>query len=130
MNNALDRRGLVAFDRDRTLLRSFDPILENLTPEERERCATLAAFPGGGVIPLAVAQRFWGLDEFDTEDFAQKLDTLSLIHLDLGNNTITMHPVTREFLRASLPNMQTIEQRVSDLPRNDPSQAQFRSTTA
>jgi hypothetical protein len=130
VNNALDRRGLVAFDRDRTLLRSFDPILENLTPEERERCATLAAFPGGVVIPLAVAQQFWGLDAFDTEDFAQKLDTLSLIHLDLGNNTITMHPVTREFLRASLPNMQTIEQRVSDLFRNDPSQAQFRSTTA
>jgi hypothetical protein len=124
VDNALDRRGIFAFDRDGTLSGSLNLTLENLTTEELERCAMLAAVPGDGVIPLAEAQALWGLDAFDTEDFAQKLDALSLVRLDLRNRTIAMHPVIKEFLRASLASMQTIERRVSDLLQKKRSQAQ------
>lgn len=111
--SALERRGITAFDRGRTLFHALEASLEQLTTEERSQCALLAAFPEDRAIPLASARAFWEVEEFDAEEFAQKLDTMSLVSLDLGTRTISLHPVIREFLRESLRNRETLEKRAA-----------------
>jgi hypothetical protein len=113
--SALERRGITAFDRRRALFHALEASLEQLTTEERSQCALLAAFPEDQAIPLASARALWELEEFDAEEFAQKLHTMSLASLDLGTRTIALHPVIRQFLRESLRNREVLERRAAEL---------------
>jgi hypothetical protein len=88
--------------------------LNLLNAEERRLCAELAAFPEDLEIALAVLQDFWGLDEFETEDLAQKLHARSLIHLNLHSRSISIHPVIRGYLRQIVGDMSAVENRASD----------------
>ena len=118
---SLDRRGITAFDRSEAaesnvaLSQAFELSLEQLTPEERDECASLAAFPENARVSLRLAQMLWEMDDLDAEDFAHKLDTLSLAQLDLRDRTISLHPLLREYLRTSLQNRGELQKRESQL---------------
>ena len=112
---ALDKRGLAAFDRHRTLAVTLQQTLDRLTQDEQEKTAMLAAFPEGREIPLAAAQALWGVDEFDAGDFAQRLDALSLVRFRLPDQTIAVHPVIADFLRTSFRPTDAIQRHASEL---------------
>ena len=128
-HRTLDKRGITAFDRrgavgrDQALSQTLELSLEQLTTEERDQCAVLAAFPEDQAIPLTWAQEFWGMDDVvDAEDVAQTLHTLSLVQLDFRSRTIHLHPVVREFLRESLRNLEGLQRRASELMERNRSQ--------
>jgi hypothetical protein len=120
-HRALDRRGVTAFDRrgaearGQAIARTLEASLEVLDPEERRHCEELAAFPEGVDIPLTQAGEFLGLDEFDTEVLAERLDSLSLVHLNLKEGTVSMHPLIRDFLRQSLKNLAAVDERAAEV---------------
>ena len=81
VNVALQRRGPVAFDRANATERS-DAVgrtvrasLELLSPIDRTRCAELAIFPEGITVPLSAIRALWQVDEFETEETVQRLDS-------------------------------------------------------
>ena len=91
VNNALDRKGLTAFDarepedRHQAVAATLRMSLDQLADEERERFEALAIFPEDTDIPLKTAELLWGLDDFDTEDLCRRLFGLSLLwSLDLA----------------------------------------------
>jgi WD40 repeat protein len=105
-NRALDRRGLKAFDADKPIERNqaaemtLRVSLDQLATEDRQRFSELAIFPEDVAIPLATLEKYWGLDDLDTEDACTRLDQLSLLlSFDLGPRTIRLHDVARTFLR-------------------------------
>jgi hypothetical protein len=59
----------------------------------------LAIFPEDVYAPLATLEKYWGLDDLDTEDLCDRLIQFSLLHsYDLGARTIRLHDVIRAFL--------------------------------
>jgi hypothetical protein len=113
-NRALDRRGLRAFDEHNPIERSqaaemtLRVSLDQLTKEDRERFSQLAIFPEDVYAPLATLEKYWGLDDLDTEELCDRLNQFSLLHsFDLGARTIRLHDVIRTFLR---------DERKADLP--------------
>ncbi|MEZ4513136.1 MAG: NB-ARC domain-containing protein [Chloroflexota bacterium] len=89
VNEALDRRGLTAFDqrnaaeRHQAVAQTIGVSLELLTADERQRLAELAIFPEDIEIPLLAVQKLWqatgGLDAFDSQELCQQLYDLSLL---------------------------------------------------
>jgi hypothetical protein len=120
---ALDQRGLSAFDRASgepglALVASIERSLNQLSAEERRRCAEIAAFPEDVRIPLTALQELWALDEFDTEALLEKMATLSLVRLDLRTGSVEMHDLVRQFLRRSLNDVASVEKRALDALNN------------
>ena len=112
---ALDKRGLTAFDREKTLAATLQQSLDWLAPPEQEKTAMLAAFPDGREIPLAAAQALWDVDELDAEDLAQRLDALSLVRFRLPAKTIAVHPAISDFLRSSFRPTDAIQRQAAEL---------------
>jgi hypothetical protein len=113
-NRALDKRGLKAFDDRNSVERSqavemtLRVSLDQLANEDRERFSQLAIFPEDVYAPLATLEKYWGLDDLDTEELCGRLNQFSLLHsFDLGVRTIRLHDVIRAFLR---------DERKADLP--------------
>ena len=109
VQRALVKRGLTAFDSDNPHHRSEAvqatlgaSLAELKKPDQVERLQELAIFPEDIDIPLKVVERYWGLDELDTEDLATRLDDLSLIDLDLGKATLKLHDEVRLYLERKL----------------------------
>jgi WD40 repeat protein len=118
VNMALQRRGPVAFDRANATERS-DAVgrtvrasLELLSPIDRIRCAELAIFPEGIMVPLSAIRALWQLDQFETEETVQRLDAAALVDFDLKVGAIRVHNVLQEYLRTELTNTPAIHARL------------------
>ena len=109
VNEALDRRGLTAFDarnpqaREQAVKQTLSVSIDLLDQKERERYVELAVFPEDVEIPLATLAKLWGktggLDEFDTETLCERLDRVSLIErFDPNRRVIGLHDVFRQYL--------------------------------
>jgi WD40 repeat protein len=74
--------------------------LDLLKPEERTLYNRLAIFPEDVDIPLETLETLWELDDFDTEEFAQRLfDVSLLLRFDLKAKIIRLHDIVRTHLR-------------------------------
>ena len=108
LNKALDKRGVVAFDqrnaeeRNQAIAKSIAVSMDLLTEDERERYLQLAIFPEDTDVPLSAVGALWRLDDFDTEEQAQRLDDLSLLKFNLQAGTIRLHDVMRAYLAHQL----------------------------
>jgi WD40 repeat protein len=109
VNRALDKRGLTFFDardtesRNQAVAKTLGVSFELLCDGERARYGELAVFPEDVEIPLATLSRLWehtgGLDDFDTEEFCDRLNRLSLLlRLDMKTRHIRIHDVVRMYL--------------------------------
>ena len=101
VDRALDKRGVLAFDRERPLERNeavastLGVSLDLLAAADRARCAELAVFPEDVAIPCAALGELWGLDELDVEEALARLDDASLLEFDLGTGVVRLHDVMR-----------------------------------
>lgn len=143
VNDALDKHGLTAFDKDSDAARdqaagqTIKMSLELLSPERCDRYFELAIFPEDINIPFSAVEKLWsvtgGLDDFDTEELCDYLHELSLlVSFDLVNRNIRLHKVMRSYLvhrqHDNLPNLhrqfldacQPASQRWADLPPQEP----------
>ncbi|MCA9998342.1 MAG: hypothetical protein KDE56_21415, partial [Anaerolineales bacterium] len=114
VNEALDRRGLTAFDqrhaaaRHQAVAQTIGVSLELLTANEQQRLAELAIFPEDVEVPLLVVQKLWqatgGLDTFDSEELCQLLYDLSLLlQYQLHQpQSIRLHDVLRGYFLGQL----------------------------
>jgi hypothetical protein len=117
LNEALDKRGLMAFDaenaqdRNAAVSATVRVSFELLDGEQYARYQELAAFPEDVDIPLATLQKLWGatggMDDFDTEELCQTLcQTLCqhslLLNFDLVMRTIRLHDVIRSYLQKAV----------------------------
>jgi WD40 repeat protein len=90
----IERKGLVGLE----IGQIVGPSIELLSAGDRARFQELAIFPEDIAIPLSVAGGLWRLDEFDSEETAQRLARLSLLKLDLTQGTLRLHDVMRTWL--------------------------------
>jgi WD40 repeat protein len=88
--------------------------LDLLSPSQRQSYQELAIFPQDVDIPLAIVGTLWGMDEFDTEELAQRLDDLSLLELHLRTTTISLHNVMRSYLANHLTEPAALHARLLD----------------
>jgi len=109
VDEALDRRGLTAFDarddedRSQAVAKTLGISLELLDERERARFAELAVFPEDVDVPLGTVASLWartaGLDDFDSEELCARLFGLSLLlGLDLETRRIRLHDAIRAYL--------------------------------
>lgn len=120
VNQALDRKGLTAFDRtnararDQAVEATLRMSLDQLPADERERFSELAVFAEDADIPLPAVEALWNstgsLDEFATEELCLKLYRLSLLlNLDLGTLRLRLHDIIRSYhLPRDLPARQAL----------------------
>ncbi len=118
LGRALDKKGIVAFDRATPAARS-DAIanavgasLERFSPEHQVHCTELAVFRKDALIPLAAAATLWDLDEFDTEDLVQQLDSAALIDFDLKTGSLRLHNVLRDYFETQLDDPEALHRRL------------------
>ncbi|HEY6345653.1 MAG TPA: NB-ARC domain-containing protein [Bryobacteraceae bacterium] len=103
----LERKGPIALHnpaaeaRHQTITSVVEASLDLLAAGDREHLAGLSIFPEDVAIPLQAAAAIWQLDEFDSEDLAQRLARLSLLKLDLQQGALRLHDVMRDWLRRS-----------------------------
>lgn len=108
VNRALDKRGVVAFDRanasarDQAVSTTVDASLALLDADDRRRAVELSVFHEARNIPLSAAAALWDVDGFDAEEVVQRLDDASLVDFDLKTGQLRMHDVLRSHLRAQL----------------------------
>ncbi len=109
VGKALDRRGVVAFDRENAgdrrgaVASTIDLGLEQLAADDRDRCIRLAIFPEDEDVPIDVAGELWGLDAFDTEETLSRLDNSSLVDFDLKLGLVQVHDVVLAYFATRLP---------------------------
>jgi WD40 repeat protein len=108
LNRALDQKGFTVFDslhaaeRHSGLGKTLNVSLDLLEPMERQCCFELSVFPEDVDIPLNEAAVLWGLDAFETEQLAERLDGLSLLEFDLRRGTVRLHDLMRGYFRGKL----------------------------
>lgn len=118
LNRALDRRGVVAFDRSSTTTRNdavsstVGASLDLFSAEEQIRCAELAVFRPDVPFSISAVSALWGMDEFDTEDLLLKLDNAALLDFDLKTGGINIHRVLRAFLESQIDNIKDLHKRL------------------
>ena len=118
LNKKLDLQGVVAFDsrkpldRHQAIASTIEVSLEILDERERECCTKLAVFPEDVDVPLNVASTLWDLDEFDSEELAQRLDNLSLLKFSIQAGTIRLHDLVRGYLTTQLSNPQNLHLKI------------------
>ena len=118
IGRALDKKGVLAFDRSSSAVRN-DAIattvgasLELFSDEDQIRCAELAVFRTDTLIPLEAAGTLWGLDEFDAEDLVQRLDSAALLEFDLKTGGLRLHNVLRAYFETQLADAKALHQRL------------------
>lgn len=120
LNQALDRRGVTAFDRTDAaergdaVARTLEVSLDLLKEEERQRLAELCIFPEDAEVPLSAAGALWGRDAFDTEDLVQRLDGQSLVEFDLPRGCFRVHDILRAFLAGRVREPAALHARLVD----------------
>jgi WD40 repeat protein len=104
-NRALDKRGLTFFDvrnaeaRHQAVALTLGVSLELLTEDERARYRALAVFPEDVEIPLPTLEKYWGVDDFTTEEICTRLMQMSLLlSYDATAQRIRLHDILRQFL--------------------------------
>lgn len=118
VGRALDKRGVVAFDRAKAterndaIAKTIAASMELLDDEARWRCIELSIFPEAQRIPLGAVGALWGTDEFDTEDRVQLLDGAALVEFDLKMGCLRLHGVLQAFLRTQLDDAATVHRRL------------------
>jgi WD40 repeat protein len=105
VNKALDKRGLKFFDdrdpqaRYRAVALTLGVSFDQLKEHELLRFRELAIFPEDVNIPFGTLERYWGLDDFDTEELCERYARLSLLlDFDPNKRTIRLHDVIRQYL--------------------------------
>jgi WD40 repeat protein len=88
--------------------------LELLNTDDRKHLTELSAFPEDIAIPLSAAAGLWGLDEFDSEEIAQRFARLNLLKLDLGRGSMRLHDVMRSWLSSAVSNSAELHSRLVD----------------
>jgi hypothetical protein len=126
VNQALDKMGVVAFDREnatarRQAIAKTVEVSLSLVKEKRERCLELAIFPDDTDIPLAIIGLLWGTDEFETRRLAQRLNELSLVKLNLPSRTLRLHDAMRAYLATQLSEPTRLHGKLGDAWK-DPTQ--------
>ncbi len=118
LNRAMDRRGVVAFDRTSSTARN-DAItstvgasLELFSSQDQERCAELAVFRPDVPFSIAAVSVLWGLEEFDTEYLLLRFDDAALLDFDLKTGGIYIHRVLRAYLESQLDNINDLHTRL------------------
>jgi hypothetical protein len=107
MNQALDRKGVLAFNRENarqrhdTIGKTVEISLE-LLGKERQRCVELGIFPDDVDIPLSVVALIWHVDDFETESLAQRINQLSLAKLNLARRNLRLHDAMRAYMASQL----------------------------
>jgi WD40 repeat protein/predicted MPP superfamily phosphohydrolase len=101
----LAEEGLTAFDveddraRRTAVERTMAVSLQRLDEEAQQAYERLAAFPEDADVPLALLQRFWGLDAAGVRKLCARLQALSLLlRFDLATRSIRIHDVFRQYL--------------------------------
>lgn len=118
LNEALDRQGLTAFDRDNATERgdavskTMGASLELLTSEQRERYAELAIFANSTDIPLSAVGVLWGKDRFQTEQLVKRLANGSLLKFYPLTDTVWMPGVLRIYQTWQLKDPATLHRRL------------------
>src|SRR5205085_10824136 len=84
INQALDKRGLTAFDardgkaRTQAVATTLGVSLERLSQDERTRFSELAIFPDDTNIPIETVAKLWaktgGMDQMDAEELCTRLN--------------------------------------------------------
>lgn len=120
LNLAMNKRGVVAFDRTSSNSR-HDAIastvassLELFSPDDQARCAELAIFPNDTFVPLNSVSTLWNLDEFDTEELIQRFDGSALLDFDLKTGGIRIHNVLQSYLKFLLDDPAAVHARLID----------------
>ena len=109
VNEALDKRGLTAFDarnpseREQAIAKTLAVSLDVLTQDERARFEELTIFPEDVDVPLDTVARLWdatgGLDAFDTAELCGRVHGLSLLlRFDPMARYIRLHDVVHHYL--------------------------------
>jgi len=120
LNEALDRRGMTAFDhrqakeRNQAVAKTIEVSLDLLSEEERWRYMELVIFPEDVEIPLTTVGALWGLEEFDARELVEMLDNFSLLKFNLQTGTIRLHDVFRAYLAGQLANAASVHARLVD----------------
>jgi WD40 repeat protein len=98
--------------------RSIDSVLlgslELLSDEDRTRLKELSVFPEDIAIPLDAAAALWGIEEFESEEKAQRYARLSLLKLDLGRGSMRLHDVLRSWLAVHTTNARELHSGLVD----------------
>ncbi len=114
----LDKKGLRGLakgtgdPRHRTIDAVLQGSLELLSPEDRTRLIELSIFPEDVSIPLSAAASLWRLDEFESEETAQRFARLYLLKLDLGHASMRLHDVMRSWLVTATTNTTELHNRL------------------
>jgi WD40 repeat protein/predicted MPP superfamily phosphohydrolase len=105
VDRLLEEEGLTAFDveddqaRRTAVERTMAVSLQRLDEEAQQAYERLAAFPEDADVPLALLQRFWGLDAAGVRKLCARLQALSLLlRFDLATRSIRIHDVFRQYL--------------------------------
>ncbi len=120
LSHILDRKGPQGLARGtgdprrRTIDRVLEGSLELLSPDDRRRLMELSIFPEDIAIPIGAAALLWGLDDFESEEAAQRFARLSLLKLDLGRGSMRLHDVMRGWMAAGTPNSVELHSRLVD----------------
>src|SRR5262249_24649443 len=109
---AFDTRN--SLERHQAIASTIEVSLEPLDAEERQHCVELAIFAEDTDVPLGIVSALWALDDFETEELAQRLDNLSLLKFSLQTVTIRLHDVIRAYLTTQLSESATLHARLVD----------------
>jgi WD40 repeat protein len=120
LNTKLDRQGVVAFDnrnateRHQAIAKTLEVSLDLLDQPDRQHVTQLAIFHEDTDVPLEMVGALWTLDDFDTEELAQRLDGFSLVKFSLQAGTIRLHDVVRDYLVSQLIDGRGLHSRLVD----------------
>jgi WD40 repeat protein len=118
VNRALDKRGVVAFDRASASSRndavasSVTASLAILSPQDRLRVTELAVLADAKAIPMSAAAALWQLDLFDTEELMQRIDDAGLVEFDVKMGAMRMHDVLRAHLHTQIADVPSVHARL------------------
>jgi WD40 repeat protein len=118
LSTLIERKGVGALQdptaerRHRTISSVLEVSLDQLDADDRRRLAELSIFPEDVEIPLGAAASVWELDEFESEESAQRLARLSLLKLDLQHGVLSLHDVMRSWLATALTSATDIHNRL------------------
>ena len=114
----VERKGVGALQdptaerRHRTISSVLEVSLDLLDADDRRRLAELSIFPEDVEIPLAAAASVWELDEFDSEELAQRLARLTFLKLDLERGVLLLHDVMRTWLATTVTSAADLHNRL------------------
>ena len=120
MERAMDKRGVVAFDRagrrerGDAVATTVNASLELFPPADQARCAQLAIFPSDRAFPLSAACAIWDLDALDSETLMIRLADAALLEFDLKTANVRLHSVLRSYFEARIDSPQALHARLAD----------------